>query len=268
MSDEERIRAYLRGRADVPVPNDLRWPTAASGPRRRWAIWSASARAGLVVAGLVMAVVAVGVFLSLPTPTGPAHPSTPSASSSALPTSQPPDATFPSEVAGLPVISVANAVELLRSGKLDGQAIAVAGYYDEFTPSCPYPGRYIGPLESWCRFVAFTDTRASAQLCQPNGADGMSCSQPSGTNLAPFFMSETSGNAWSWLRGAPRASRPPWCSSATPATLGNGSAPLRPRPSARTPSSSTGLPGRRVTTFRRRLHRPATNSRARRSRPG
>ena len=66
---------------------------------------------------------------------------------------------------------------------------------------CPYPGRYIGPLEGWCRFVAFTDTRAGAQLCQPDGANGMSCSQPSGTNLAPFFMSETSGDAWSWLTG-------------------------------------------------------------------
>lgn len=29
----------------------------------------------------------------------------------------------------------------------------------------------------------------------------MSCRQPSGTNLAPFFMSETSGNAWSWMMG-------------------------------------------------------------------
>ncbi|MBI3749337.1 MAG: hypothetical protein HY262_10915, partial [Chloroflexi bacterium] len=53
----------------------------------------------------------------------------------------PPDATFPSEVAGMPVISVASADELLRSGKLDGQAVAVAGYYDQVTPSCPYPGR-------------------------------------------------------------------------------------------------------------------------------
>ncbi len=123
------------------------------------------------------------------------------ASSSTLPTSQPPDATFPSEVAGLPVISVAHAVELLRSGKLDGQAVAVAGYYDEMALPCPYPGRYIGPLESWCRSVAFTDTRAGAQLCQSNGANGMSCGQPSGTNLAPFFMSETSGSAWSWLTG-------------------------------------------------------------------
>jgi hypothetical protein len=107
----------------------------------------------------------------------------------------------PSEVAGLPVISVATADRLLRSGKLDGQAVAVAGYFDEFAPSCPYPGRYIGPLENWCAIVAFTDTRAAAQLCQPEGSNGMTCSQPSGTNLAPFFMTETSGDAWSWLTG-------------------------------------------------------------------
>jgi hypothetical protein len=116
-----------------------------------------------------------------------------SASPSATVSPVPSAGAFPSEVAGLPVISVASADELLRSGKLDGQAVAVAGYYDQFTPSCPYPGRYIGPLEDWCRFVAFTDTRAAAQLCQPEGSNGMSCSQPSGTNLAPFFMSETSG---------------------------------------------------------------------------
>lgn len=201
MSDEDRIRAYMRRRADVPLPDDLRWPNAEAVPRRRWAIGLASAWGRLAVAGLVMAVVVGSVSLGLATPTGPAHPATPPASGSALPSGQPRDATFPSEVAGLPVIGTANAVELLRSGKLDGQAVAVAGYYDQFTPSCPYPGRYIGPLVGWCRFVAFTDTRAGAQLCQSSGANGMSCSQPSGTNLAPFFMSETSGNAWSWLTG-------------------------------------------------------------------
>ena len=124
-----------------------------------------------------------------------------SASPSGVVSPMPSDGTFPSEVAGLPVISVASADELLRSGKLDGRAVAVVGYYDQFTPSCPYPGRYVGPLEGWCRFVAFTDSRATAQLCQPEGSNGMSCSQPSGTNLAPFFMTETSGNAWSWLTG-------------------------------------------------------------------
>jgi hypothetical protein len=123
----------------------------------------------------------------------------PSAIVSALPTAS----GHASEVAGLPVISVASADELLRSGKLDGQAVAVAGYYNQSSLPCPYPGRYIGPLEGWCRSVAFTDTRATAQLCQPEGSNGMSCSQPSGTNLAPFFMSETSGDAWSYLTGSP-----------------------------------------------------------------
>lgn len=125
--------------------------------------------------------------------------STPPASGSTLSTNQPPDASFPSKVAGLPVISVAHAVELLQSGKLDGEAVAVAGYYQQVYPSCPYPGRYIGPLEGWCRFSAFADTLAGAQLCQPEGSNGMSCNQPTGTYLAPFFMAETSGDASTWL---------------------------------------------------------------------
>ena len=199
MSDEERIRAYMQGRADVSVLDDLSWPTAASGPRRRWSISSARAWGRLTVAGIVMVIVVLGVFSSRQTPTGPGRPTTPPASNSTPSTSQPPDASFPSRVAGLPVISVAHAVELLQSGKLDGQAVAVAGYYQQFYPSCPYPGRYIGPLESWCRLSAFADTLAGAQLCRPEGSNGMSCHQPTGTYLAPFLMAETSGNASTWL---------------------------------------------------------------------
>jgi hypothetical protein len=184
MNDEERIRAYMRGRADVSVPDDLRWPTAASASRRRWAIWSSRAWARLAVAGLVMIVVVAGFFRV-----------------STLSTSQPPDASFPSEVAGLPVISVTHVVELLRAGKLDGEAVAVAGYYQEVDPSCPAPMAYIGPLEGYCRSDAFTDTRAGAQLCQTEGSNGMSCHGPTGTYLSPFFLTETSGNAWTWLTG-------------------------------------------------------------------
>jgi hypothetical protein len=113
-----------------------------------------------------------------------------------------PSAAFPSTVAGVPVMSVADAVRLLQEGRLDGEAVAVAGYFNQFTPSCPAPMRYIGPLEDWCRLVAFTDTRASAQFCVGDGSS-MSCSQPSATNLAPFFMTETSGNAWSYLPNGP-----------------------------------------------------------------
>lgn len=208
MSDEERIRDYLRARADVRVPDDLAWPATEPAARRWFAIGSAATWARLAVAGLVVVVVVAGVSLGLAAPTGPGHPSNVPAGTTAAPSDQG-QVTFPSEVAGLsgaaelPVLSVADAGHLLASGKLDGQAVAVAGYFDQFTPSCPYPGRYIGPLEDWCRFVAFTDSRASAQLCGPLGTNGISCRQPSGTHLAPFFMSETSGNVWSWLNADP-----------------------------------------------------------------
>jgi hypothetical protein len=201
VSDEERIRTYMRGRADVSVPDDLRWPTTAPIRRRRWSISSAGAWGRLAIAGLVVIVVAVGVFSSLQLPTGPGRPTTPPASSSTASASQPPDVKFPSEVVGMPVISVAHAVDLLRAGKLDGQVVAVAGYYQQFYPSCPYPGRYIGPLENWCRLSAFADTLSGAQLCEPEGSNGMSCGQPTGTYLAPFFMSETSGDVSPWLTG-------------------------------------------------------------------
>ena len=111
------------------------------------------------------------------------------------------DPVFPADVGGLPVISVSDAVRLIAAGKLDGRAVAVAGYHNQMALPCPYPGRYIGPLESWCRLVAFTDTRAGAQLCTSPGAGDMSCSQTSGANLAPWFMTETSGDPGSWLGG-------------------------------------------------------------------
>lgn len=201
MNDEERIREYIRSRADVSVPDDLRWPTATSVPGRRWSIRSIGAVGRLAVAGLVLVVVAVGIFLRLPSATGPAGPASPSASGSSLATGQQVAGVFPSQVAGLPVITVAHAVDLLQSGKLGGQAVAVAGYYSAFYPACPYPGRYIGPLERWCQYDVLADTRAGAQLCQPMGGGEVGCGQPTGTHLDPFFMSETSGDPNRWLTG-------------------------------------------------------------------
>ncbi len=147
-------------------------------------------------------VLATGLVAScIASPLPATSPGAVTATTSSLLTVHPGDATFPTEVAGLPVVAVAHAVELLESGKLDGQVVAVAGYYDAFYPACPYPGRYIGPLEGWCSFVVLTDTRAGAQLCQPYGTNGTSCSLPKGTYLAPFFMSETSGDQSSLLTG-------------------------------------------------------------------
>lgn len=123
-----------------------------------------------------------------------------SASTSAITAPSPSISGSPAQVAGLPVLSVDRAVGLIESGKLDGQAIAVAGYFDQELPPCPYPGRYIGTLESWCRIVVFADTKAAAQLCSMNG-----CSGPTGTYLSPWFMTETSGEPSAEQTGEPAA---------------------------------------------------------------
>ncbi|HLX34494.1 MAG TPA: hypothetical protein VKR30_04555 [Candidatus Limnocylindrales bacterium] len=107
----------------------------------------------------------------------------------------------PTAVAGLPVITVTRAAQLLDAGQLDGQAVAVAGFYDEVDPPCAEPGRYIGPLETWCRQVALADTKAGAQLCVTNGASDTSCGAPSGVHLSPFFESETGGSIGPYLTG-------------------------------------------------------------------
>jgi hypothetical protein len=193
VNDEERIRAYIRGRADVSVPDDLTRPTVSANPRFRRAIPPVGGWGRVAVGGLVTAAVLVGAFLTLPGPTGPGRPSTPPVDGSSPSAGEALDATFPTEIAGLPVLTVAQAVPLLQSGTVDGQAVAVAGYYEAVRMSCPYPGRYIGPLETWCSFDAFTDTSAGARLCQADGSNGVSCHGPTGTYLSPFFVSETSG---------------------------------------------------------------------------
>lgn len=162
-------------------------------------------RAALLAALLVLVSGCAGTAAASPPGQPDAVASAQAGNGSPQPTGQPSGRAFPSEVAGLPVNSVSTADDLLRSGKLDGHAVGVAGYFEQFTPSCPYPGRFIGPLEDWCRLVAFTDTRAAAKLCQPEGPNGMSCGGPSGTSMAPFFMSETIGSPWSWSTGGPTA---------------------------------------------------------------
>ena len=67
------------------------------------------------------------------TPTGSANPSP----SAAL-------VGFPTEILGLPVQSVTEAIALRDAGKLDGRAVAVAGYYVERATALPCPARCFG----------------------------------------------------------------------------------------------------------------------------
>ncbi|HJP88969.1 MAG TPA: hypothetical protein VJ850_08050 [Candidatus Limnocylindrales bacterium] len=172
-------------------------PRFEMAPRRP----AASMRRSIVTAVAAIVVVLLGVPMLglLPSSQNPSATSAatfePSTSTSAdatqLPSRTP--AAFPAQVAGLPVDTVKHAVELLEAGELDGREIAVAGYYAAFYPSCPYPGRYIGPLERWCSETAFADTPDGARLCVQSG-DGTACHGPGGTYLSPFGMPETSGD--------------------------------------------------------------------------
>ncbi|HEX7949747.1 MAG TPA: hypothetical protein VF494_05315 [Candidatus Limnocylindrales bacterium] len=114
-------------------------------------------------------------------------------SSSPSPSASQALAAFPTQVAGLPVVTAGHALELLEAGRLAGGAIAVAGYYSAFNFPCAMPGRYIGPLEVWCSLSLFSDTAAGAQeICRPLSSDSQSCQWPTGPHLSPFFVTETS----------------------------------------------------------------------------
>jgi hypothetical protein len=166
-------------------------PAFESAVRRRTRGKVAGALAALVVAALVL-VVAVPL-LGMPATVRPNASQPTDATDQPRPSFMPiPDATFPSDVGGLRVITVARAAELLKAGKLDGRAVAVAGFYDASYPSCPMPNRYVAPLERWCDFSSFADTLEGARLCTYT-ANGSTCRQPTGTFLSPFLMPETSG---------------------------------------------------------------------------
>jgi hypothetical protein len=188
---DERVRAYLRARADVPVPGDLRLPSVADDRRPVARLAWLGGGAVLAAAVVVSALVVGGSLMRGPSPDG-AGPG-PAASASPTAATTPGAAAFPASVAGMPVLSVADAAALLEAGELDGRAVAVAGYYFNVAMSCPAPGGYIGPLEDWCRVVAFAGDAAGATMCT-YGENSMECHDPpSGLRLEPWLMPETSG---------------------------------------------------------------------------
>ena len=194
---DELIRGYLKSRSDVSAPADLIDRALVSQPTRRFgANFGFAGLAAAVGSAFVLGLVVIlgsGVLLAPgPTETTASTVST-SQPSGTGPQTPAPSGPFPGSVAGMPVLSVGQALDLLHSGGLNGRVVAVAGYFAEVQPPCPYPGRQLGPLENWCRIAAFTDVEADARMCTPNGSNGELCSAPSGPSLAPFFMSETSG---------------------------------------------------------------------------
>jgi hypothetical protein len=208
---DERIASYLRVRGDVPVPADLVQGALRRAQSRPPAVvWQRpQVLFGGLVAALALVVVAAIVVVNLPNPavvvSSPSpSPSalasaTPGPSESALPT---PTATIsaeptgptpmPTTVMGMPVLTVAQASQLLDNGELNGRAVAVSGYFYSASGLGVIPpgGPLLNPAPSY--FVTFTDSPVDAVLCHSKGNETSCRFTPDGVPyLTPFFMTET-----------------------------------------------------------------------------
>lgn len=151
--DDERLDAAYAARGELhPTPGDLTASTMAairSGARpaavSRWPrVLAAAAAVAVVLGGLAIA----GLGSRGPNP-GAATPSGAAGEATAAPAvSGSPAPSAPTEVAGLPVISVSDAIAVRDSG-VDGRELAVRGWYQALPLPCPSmdpgPGSPIQP---------------------------------------------------------------------------------------------------------------------------
>src|SRR5689334_12366083 len=105
------------------------------------------------------------------------------------------EAGFPTQVLGMPVLSVGGVNQLIAQGKLAGRIAAVGGFWvQQMMMSCPAPSRWYGPLESYCGRDMFASKGFASMICN---ADRTSCSSngpPPGTEvLEPSGVAETIG---------------------------------------------------------------------------
>ena len=206
--DDDRIADYLHRRGEVPVPVDLleRATTRVAGAHAERAprgpvrgLSLAAAAAFVAVVGLLVVSAPANVPVSSSNPSNAALVPSASAGARVAPSQSPGalaspavGAPFPSSVLGMPVITVAQASSLAAAGKLDSRDVAVAGYWAELELPCPYPGSYIGALESWCRSAGFADTPEGAKACVDMGTQ--TCSGAGQDSMAPWLMSDTLGD--------------------------------------------------------------------------
>ncbi len=140
--DDERLEAAYAARGEVhPTPGDLTASTMAairSGARpatvSRWPqILAAAAAVAVVIGGLTLA----GLGSQGPNPGATTTPSDAAGEATAAPAvSGSPAVSAPTEVAGLTVISVDEAIAIRDAG-VDGREMAVRGWYQALPLPCP-----------------------------------------------------------------------------------------------------------------------------------
>jgi hypothetical protein len=166
--DDDRLAAAFADRYERPAPRDLTIATleriAATRPRPRW--WPSvdrPTRDRFVAVVAVVVVVAVVGVVAQPRPsrpgttaTGPAGSGTAQASGqgSPYPSFEPSPAVagFATDIAGLPVRSIADAAQLLDEPTLGDTELAIAGWYSasDLALPCPYQPEPASPIESRC----------------------------------------------------------------------------------------------------------------------
>ena len=115
-------------------------------------------------------------------------------------------AGFPTEILGLPVHSVSEAIALRDAGKLDGRAVAVAGYFVERAVALPCPAPMVrSPLTEPCTigssYLMETPEQVETIVRTGNSIDE-GFREPESAHLAPFFQTlSESVDLW---QGQPR----------------------------------------------------------------
>lgn len=154
--DDERLdAAYVARGVANPTPDDLTASTiafvrAAAGHDRS----SRSPRRLAIAAMIAVVVGGVGLaIVSFPKPASPGAATTsgptPAATSESPAASGSPSSSAPTVVAGLPVVSVSDAIAV-RDGGQDGREIAVHGWFAWAALACPAPIGQETPLQLSC----------------------------------------------------------------------------------------------------------------------
>ncbi len=210
---DARVGEYVRSRGDVPVPADLlddvRARMSAAESRSRW---RPLGRFGTLLTGSATVAVMLAIVLVIATlprspnpigvvPSGGSE--TPSTSSTATngsaspqtasPTSSGLAAQFPTTVLGLPVHTVAETVNLIATGTVNGRAIAVAGYWNPpVEVPCPAPDQGTPAIAGECNYQWITDT--GEPVVHPYGDQGAeNIGPPTPPYLNPETLTEYSG---------------------------------------------------------------------------
>lgn len=166
------VERYLRGRGAVDVPPDL-GTSIQSAIRAQGVERPLVGRIGWIgaAAALALLLFLAATFASLPRGPGDRTP----AGSVGTAASGGPDDPFPSEIQGLHVRSVGEAIAADRRRELDGRAVAIAGYFSwdqrSYFTCGAWPKEEPGELELYCFEGQWALAEQDESIVRPDQGD-------------------------------------------------------------------------------------------------